>query len=157
MVTAQDTPGLIVLSGPSPLLGGQPQFHVYLLLLKLEESLRDANGRPELEDKLFRASLRNPWSTLGLVSFTSQVWLFPTERHQPFLKAVLKHYSELISMDGRYTNGSTTGARLWDLPSTLKYVLANAGVDVGELKRPLSAHESFELIERTVKRVGLPN
>jgi hypothetical protein len=151
-VSTGEAPGLIVMNGPSPLLGTDPQFHIYLLLLRLEGSLRDVSNRSQIEEQIFRESLQDPWATLGLVSFANQGWLYPSHRHRPFLEAVIRDYSDFASLDGRYSIGSTTGASLWDVPNNIKYVLANLAVETDSLRKSRNADEVVELLMRSIER-----
>src|SRR5437763_16109790 len=63
----QRVPGLLVLHGPSPLLGGEPHYHCYLPWSLLgDEKLR--GGLPAIsEEDVFDASLETDWGTLGLL------------------------------------------------------------------------------------------
>jgi hypothetical protein len=50
---------------------------------------------------------------------------------------MLRDWDALDAIGARYTMGSRNGARLWDLPHLLKYVLARSGVAQADLVRPL--------------------
>lgn len=126
-------PGLLVLHGPSPLLGGQPHFHVYALL----DEIIAAKAPAEVEETAFAECLQTAWGALSLVSFKNQVWLYPEERHAPFMKAVLGRWDEFEAEGARYSFGSPDGARLWEVHTNVKYVLARMGVPQEALRRPL--------------------
>ena len=137
-------PGLIVLNGPSPLLGGQQHFNVYALL----DEILKAKVSGEVEDAAFVECLRTTWGTLSLASFKNQMWLYPEERHVPFLKAVLGRWEEFDAEGARYSFGSPDGARLWDIHSNVKYVLARLGIPQESLREPLPAGGLAALLER---------
>jgi hypothetical protein len=139
--------GLVVLHGPSPLLADSAQLHAYLLLLTLEKALASKDDRGEVEQRVFEESLEEPWSLLGLMSFANQVWLYSPARHLPFLRAVSAQVDDLLALDGRYSAGSTEGAALWDIPSNIKYVLANVGVGTAELQSPKATEEIRRLLQ----------
>lgn len=129
--------GLIVLHGPSPLLGGSPHFHCYLPLSYIFNVSSDRKLPPEIEEELFAASLQTAWGLLGLLSQTNVMWLYPQERHQPFLSACLQFWDIMAQEGNRYSNGSNTGQSLWTVNTNLKYVLANGGVSTEILNAPL--------------------
>ncbi|WP_218082116.1 hypothetical protein [Anthocerotibacter panamensis] len=149
MVDTIATPGLIVLDGPSSLVGGTLNFHCYPLLSQVQAAITEKRLLPEVEETIFRASLQTVWGVLGLIAQTNVMWfailhLTPEyhiqplkERYQPFLDAVLKFWDELYAEGERYTNGSNTGTDLWSNSSNLKYVLANMGVPTELLQAPL--------------------
>jgi hypothetical protein len=136
-VADHDAPGLILLNGPSPLLGGEDNVHAYAPFWELGKAI-DA-GRIALTNAVgaFDAALIAPWSVLGLLSQVNYHWLEDAGRAEQFLAAMIEHWDALDAVGPRYTMGSREGARLWDLPHTLKYVLAQRGVAQIDLQRPL--------------------
>lgn len=137
-------PGLIVMHGPSPLLGGRQHFHVYAL----PDEIFAAKVSAEVEDAAFAECLRTAWGTLSLASFKNQFWLYPEARHAPFLKAVLGRWDEFDAEGARYTFGTTDGARLWDIHTNVKYVLARRGIPQETLREPLPAGGLAALLDR---------
>jgi hypothetical protein len=137
-------PGLLVLHGPSPLLGGQKHFHVYALL----DEIFAAKAPEEIRESAFGECLRTAWGTLSLVSFKNQVWLYPAGRHVPFLRAVLSRWDEFDAEGARYSFGTPDGARLWDIHSNLKYVLARMGIPPEALRQPLPEGGLAALVAR---------
>ncbi len=153
-IEPENVEGLVVLHGPSPLLADSPHFHAYLLLLTLEGALARKADRDEVEQRVFDESLTETWSLLGLVSFANQVWLYSPARHLPFLRAVVAHLDDVLALDGRYSAGSTEGAALWEIPSNIKYALANAGVETGDLQSPKPADEVERLLREATGEVA---
>ena len=138
------TPGLIVLEGPSPLLGGEPHFQMWLLwwqLLNTHSALGD--------EDVFERSLTQPWSVLGLVSHPNDMWVYEKRRYRPFLRAVRRYWDLFDAEGARYSNGSECGARLWSLPNTIMYVLANLGLSNEEMDPPWPPGGLPEIIDRT--------
>jgi len=144
-ISAEDTidtatqSGLIVLHGPSPLLGGDPHFHCYLPLSLVLKAGSEGCFSSDIEDQVFETSLQTAWGLLGLLSQTNVMWVYPTNRHQPFLQACCKFWDTLELEGNRYSNGSNIGQSLWAEHTTLKYVLANRGVSQDILNAPLPA------------------
>jgi hypothetical protein len=139
--------GLLVLNGPSPLLGGLPNFHCFLPLSILSENLFAGRLSSVTEEEIFESSLRSPWGILSLLSPANQAWVFPTTRHHPMLLAACGSWEILAREGERYTVGSATGRGLWLIGSNVKYVLANLGVPVAVLKAPLTKTDPCELLQ----------
>jgi hypothetical protein len=118
----------VVLSGPAPLLAGEPHVHPWLPSAVLGRDGGTADSRA------FGGMLESFWGVVGLIAVSNQAWLAPPERHRPFLAAVSRHRDGLIALDGRYTIGLTTGTALGELPTNISYALANLGVDASRLR-----------------------
>lgn len=136
-IDTADRPGLIVLHGPSPILGGSPHFYCYLPLTNILQAVLEERLPSDIEEKVFEASLQTPWGVLGLLSQTNVMWIYPPKRHQPMLTACLQFWDTLNREGDRYTNGSNTGQNLWAEHTNLKYVLANMGISTDVLSAPL--------------------
>jgi hypothetical protein len=155
------TPGVIVLDGPSPLLGGQPHFQAWLLWAQYRDNRAREwmSGRAELHDRddeeeaMFQKSLTKPWSTLGLVGGRNKDWLFRENRHRPYLRAVRQYWDVFDSVGARYSTGQQNPVQLWAQPNTIKYVLANRGIPGDELDPPLPPGGLAELIDRTERHL----
>ena len=130
-------PGLIVLHGPSPLLGGTPHFHAFTLHMVIQEAFAKGRLQSSMIDLIFERSLGSTWSLIGLIAQTNMIWVYPESRWKPLLDACISFWDELVAEGARYTSGSTTGANLWDLHSNLKMILANLGVPTSVLNAPL--------------------
>jgi hypothetical protein len=140
MLDPAEHPGMLMMAGITP--GPVPHFHCYapwrLAWSPLSEMRTEPTVPTALEDAMFAASLEVPWAVLGILSWDSQPWLYPKERHQPFLHAALTVWDELDSIGERYCV-AVQGQRLWSLPTGLHYVLANMGVPTEVLRAPLPA------------------
>lgn len=123
----RDMPGLLILHGPSPLLGAQPHFHCYLLHSLIREAFLDRKLTAEAEQLVFDDSLCECWSVLGLLSESSTGFFYPEARHLPFLKATLRHWNDFLSEGERYTDGRNWGMTLWSAQTTLSYILVHLG------------------------------
>ena len=92
-------PGLIVLNGPSPLLGGIPHFHCYLPLTMISEAISQKRLLPDIEGEIFEASLQTAWGVLGFLSPANLMWVYPQERHRPLLQASLNFGMSLMQKE----------------------------------------------------------
>jgi hypothetical protein len=138
--------GLLVLSGPSPLLGGHLHFHCFLPLFVLQKTIDEGRLSTDIEQGIFQASLRTAWGTLGLLSPANRSWVYPKQRHLPLLRAAFQFWETLDAEGERYTVGSASGQSLWSIGSNLKYILANLGVPVSGLNAPLPEEGPASLI-----------
>jgi hypothetical protein len=131
-------PGMLVLDGI--VARGEPHFHCALPWMPLWQALFDRRVKadPALNDGIFEASLSVPWGVLGLLPYENHPWLIPEARFKLFVQAVLKVWDELDAVGPRYYS-AVEGKRLWSLPNTLHYVLANMGVPNAVLRAPLPA------------------
>jgi hypothetical protein len=136
MIDARDAPGLIMLNGPSPLLGGA-QTRAYGPFWELNNAVLKEKEMFEMSLRAFDEALGQPWSVLGLLSQACYGWLRDAERAGRLIDAMVMHWPELDSVGPRYTRGINTGSSLWELPHLLKYVLANRGVPQPRLVEPL--------------------
>jgi hypothetical protein len=131
-------PGLLVMSGV--VQGPDLNFHCFLPWKFAWEPLSAARAEPTkptaVEDAIFAAALEVPWGVLGLLAWDSQPWLYPKERHRPFLDAALAAWGELDAIGARYY-WALEGKRLWAGPTGLHHVLANMGVPSEVLRAPL--------------------
>lgn len=137
LLSDRDAPGLVLLNGPSPLLGGEPHVHAYAPFWELGRAIDDGKIETDTAARAFDEVLAYPWSVLGLLSQANYRWLQDDARAERFLLAMRRHWTELDAVGPRYTMGSRTGARLWDLPHLLKFVLARRGVPEAALTVPL--------------------
>jgi len=130
-------PGLIVLHGPSPLLGGTPQFHAFTLHMVIQEASAKGRLQAPAVESVFERSLGSAWGLVGLLAETNVIWAYPQSRRKPLLDACLGFWDELLAEGSRYTSGSSTGGPFWEQNSSLKMVLSNLGVPTSVLNTPL--------------------
>lgn len=159
LIDTRDHECLIVLDGPSSLVGGEPHFHCYLLMRVFENAYLMQEVTTDLDDSLFESSLSAPWSLLGLLSGNLATILdaqLPKKRnrHVPFLNACLEHWPVIQAEGPRYSTGSNVGSPLHSVRTNLTYVLANRGVTMEEMDRYLPAGELAPLVELALQRSG---
>jgi len=147
-------PGLIVLHGPNPLLGGAPHFHAFTLHMVIQDACTKGRLEAAAVESIFEQSLRSAWSLVGLLAQTNMIWAYPEKRREPLLDACLHFWDELSGEGARYTAGGTTGATLWDLHSNLKMVLSNLGVPTPVLNTPLPDGDLRSILKYLSRRRG---
>jgi hypothetical protein len=137
MVRATSVPGLLVLNGPAPLLGGEAHFQLFLPLALLLEAERRGRAAPDQRHAAAAASLEAPWALLGLLAPKNQMLVYPPQFHRPILHAAVSSWDALDSVGPRYSVGLREGARFWDLTSNLQYVLGQLGMQASALRTRL--------------------
>lgn len=118
-VDTADTGGLFIFNGPSPLLGGEMNFHSYLPLPILR---RERRGDTELLEAIFQESLKTSWGTLLLTSHQCGFW-FNEGNRCAYVEAVFRHWDELGSIGPRYTFGGSEGHELLEVPTMIQSAL----------------------------------
>lgn len=146
LVKASSVGGLIVLSGPAPLLADAPHVQAYLPLGRLIKAMVDGRVSRQQEDEAVAASLRSAWGVLGLLAPPNQMLVYPAERHRIIAEGVAECWNELDGVGARYSIGLPQGARLWSLPTNLQFVLSKIGIDVQRLAEPLPEGKVHELL-----------
>ena len=138
MLDTAEQPGMLLMVQSRR--GPEFHFHCFAPWRLARDTLFDMRTEPTVptpvEDAIFAASLEVPWGVLGLMSSDNGPWVWPEQRHQPFLRAALSFWDELDAVGPRYYS-AVQGERLWTLPNGLHYVLANMGVPNDVLRAPL--------------------
>jgi|GEM_PF-6074327 len=155
MIETKHHEGLILLHGTNPLLAGSLHFHCYLPLSYVSNLTSAGQLAPEIEEKIFVGSLQVAWGLLGLFSQTNVMWVYPQQRHSPFLQASVLFWEMLAQEGNHYSNGSTQGENLWTLHTNLKYILANADVSQQKLNQPLPSEGLKGLLKQRQNEKGV--
>jgi hypothetical protein len=122
------TPGLLVLHGPSPLLGGEHAFQLYLPHFIIRKAVLKSELPDGIARQVFGDSLQSAWSLLGLLSEPNQGWLSAQEDCLRAVDATRALWSEMDAVGPRYTTGLPAGQRLWDAKGNLARLLVCAGI-----------------------------
>lgn len=138
-VSPGTAPGLIVLAGPAPLLAGEPHFHAFLPLSLVLEGVRKGKIDEARKQEAVLESLSTPWGLLGILAPVNQMLVYPPALHRPILQAAVRWWDTLDSVGPRYTVGLREGARIWDVTTSLHYVLGQVGLSNEQLRAPLPA------------------
>lgn len=145
MLDVSEHPGLLVMNQTLGTLGRRPSFYCFepwRMAANVLSPLRPKRTRrTPVEEAIFERSLQSPWGTLGLLSPENVRWLRDKKRRDPglcaaLLRAALAAWNDLDAVGPRYY-GAVQGKRLWSVPTSLQYVLANMGVPQEMLNMPL--------------------
>jgi len=145
LVDVSSAAGLIMLGGPSPLVGGK-NIRLYAPFWEFEKVFSDNGEMVSVGARAFDEALSHVWSMLGLVSQACYSWLKNDERAARFLQSVIDRWAEIASVGCRYTFGLPNGDAFWNLPHLLKYVLARRGVPQSQLVQPLPSGGIADLL-----------
>ena len=167
LVDVATLPGLIVLRGPSVLMGFEPHAHIYcpfywvwLTLLKqadhTTETGRDQYWRA-MSDIFFDA-VQTPWGVLGMLGDSTGTWMRLEAHHWPYAQAVERHWDELTALGDRYSGGSQTPRPLWFVSSASSYALCALGLSREDLHtiRPQGFHALYRRLLEVRAAQGLP-
>jgi hypothetical protein len=152
MIDTQEAPGMLVLMGPRPLIVG-PHFHLFVPAIAMRQAILDRKLPREMWDTLVEPAVATLWGTL---SFLAPVHLFFEDRpenQRRMLHAVARFWDELDGEGARYSRGDDEPRRLWELPTMLKYCIANQGLSTEQCIAPLPPGGIRELINQTNARL----
>ncbi len=138
----------VVLDGPSPLLGGDPCFHVYLPLAAVFRAIGKHTLPMTMMEAVFTDALTAPWGVLGLCGQANQIWTVPPARGARFLRALVPCWDELLALGRRYTCGSREPSALWSLSYVVRGVLVRHGIDQAELVAQPTAEQLAGFVDR---------
>lgn len=142
---AKSTNGLLILDGPSPLLGKSSgeHFHLFEGPRQLFECCRKSNDH-DFTRKMFQGVFRNahsePWRVLFLMPRTQwQMFLYSGEKENlaQVVQSTSKYWELLNSVGSKYSAGGTDPNDLWTVSNTLTFCLANLGFTNEQLDQPL--------------------
>jgi hypothetical protein len=149
-----EAPGLIVLQGPNPGLGGQPHFHVFALVRAMNDTL-GYSRTDEVTGRAFRSALGTPWGVLCFMGQDSYHYVNPPGSQLPFLEACARNWAELDGEGARYSMGTLDGKRLWESPTMIQYLLGQRGLPGVIVQKPLGPEGLAPLVEQ-VRQPRLP-
>ena len=130
------TAGLLVLHGPSPLLGGDEAFQLFLPHFIVRNAVFRNELAPDVVDAVLTDSLKAPWSLLGLLSRPNQGWLATADACRRTADATIVFWNELDQVGARYTTGLPAGQRLWEARGNLPNVLLGIGIPPEIMNEP---------------------
>ncbi|RME28108.1 MAG: hypothetical protein D6798_03140 [Deltaproteobacteria bacterium] len=135
LVEAASLPGLFVLHGPAPLLGGKPHNHVYLPLLEAWRATgRKGRLDSSLRPSIYAAALESAWGTLSALAPANLPWVVAPERQRPLVEAAVRYWHDLDSLGPRFSVGLPTGQSLWQCTPAVAYALSQLGLPKDQLR-----------------------
>lgn len=139
MINTEEKPNsYIVFTGPSPSLGGQDHFNVYVLLSIIKDRMLFDKFPSEKESYIFNSCLQSEWGTLFLMTGLdlSTVDFFDLKsRHALFISRVVEYWDSYCQVGKRYSYGAVSDIKnIWDVPSTLMRVNSLLGISKNDLE-----------------------
>ncbi len=136
--------GLVLLDGPSPLVGGSEHFHAFALTKALVEARlgqdRSGWGRIWTEQ-----CMKEPWSLLGVLAQDGQFVVQDDQRIDLLLR-VVDYWDEFVALGDRYSLGLPWGQSLWSAAGGIRAALARMGVDVRHGDEPRAATDLRDMV-----------
>jgi hypothetical protein len=145
-------PGLIVIDGPSSLVGGSPHCHVYLPFRLIEDRLLDDHLFFPRRGELRESALSTAWGTLGAIGPNSD-WCREPKYFQPLVDAMLRFWPVFAAAGDRFSYGLDEGTSLWRCATKFHYALAQMGVPLEVLQKPLPP-EGLEGVLKYIKKTN---
>lgn len=152
-IDTRDCEGLLVLDGPSPLLGGAPHFHVFAMAHAIRNAVPRRLTR-SVFTTLFEPMIHTNWGFLVPMGQWGYSFFDPPGHQQRYLHQAIRWWPELEAEGPRYTLGSRAPAHLWDIPTNIKFCLAREGLPEELFDEPVPEGGMAELVAQT--RAGLP-
>ena len=150
----REHPGLLILNGPNPNLGGSEHFHFFAM----GQALTNAIPRRLPMDNmvtLFEPIIDTLWGYLSIMSQWGRSFLYPPGHEQRYLHLAIRWWDTLAAEGGRYTIGVSEGSDLWHGCTTnIHYCLARQGLPEELFDQPVPPGGMAELVAQT--RAGLP-
>lgn len=150
------TASAVLLGLPSPGWASELAFHSYRPALEVTQAIVEEDVSPLVEQEAFDHWLTADWSLAGLLASVNVTWLRQSARFRPFLAAAVERWDGLSALGRRYTDGGEAPAPLWSVPTNLKYVLANMGLNPARLRAPLPPGGLAELAIDVADWDGVP-
>jgi hypothetical protein len=144
LIDVANSDGLIVLSGPSPLLNKSAHFYIFLPLMLAISIILQQNLPQNYNEVLYDEFSQTPWGILALLSPGALPILDRANKDNQFIDRVKKYWSVLQTVGDKYTTGLPEGRALWKTPSNLHVVLARLGVEKAVLNAELPPKGIFK-------------
>ncbi|MCW3085867.1 MAG: hypothetical protein JWP12_3233 [Bacteroidetes bacterium] len=130
-IDTNSSSGLIVIDGPSKLLGNQEHFHMYTLMRHVLYDSKIPEGSIE---KFFSNSIETNWGLLLLLNYQNFACFDgKDQRRKLFLRAANKQFDSLVDIGSRYSSGLPDPKNLAELPNAIYYCLSLQGIDVNKV------------------------
>ncbi|MBI5481924.1 MAG: hypothetical protein HY906_23925 [Deltaproteobacteria bacterium] len=110
--------GLLVLEGPSRLLGSGLHYHAFILSRLLTLELDAASA---VLGRYFQEALSLDWALLGLLEQDSYTLVEPAERRRPFLEATARAWPKWVALGRRFSQGLPGEQPIWEMTLSTVY------------------------------------
>lgn len=154
--------GWIVVDGPCPIINeyGAKNFHVYVLHDVINyywiSQVNDFKQRDAIEYEIFKNSLGEAWSVLGVISLKNESWISFSSReyydqlanlkYRPLMKACLEYWPTFSDIGDRYSIGLPEGRTLWRWPLGIGRILLQMNVPLEVIQQPLPSDRGLNVI-----------
>lgn len=160
LVDVATLPGLVVLAGPSPILGFEPHTHVYCPFHWAHDAMLSSKAmipRSALSSIFFDA-LQTPWGVLGMLGDSTGTWMRPETHRWPYVQAVNRYWNELGAIGERFTRGPQTPRPLWRLAGAPYHAICALGLSREDLHAlmPQGYHALYRRLLEVRAAQGLP-
>ncbi len=133
LIEVEDNPGWIILGGPDPVGGSRDGFHLYRLLVELQEH-HYADVVQPLESELFEALVTREWGVALLLSSRGRLFVsnhaqtLACGRYQRLLDAACQHWPAFEAVGPRWSASGSQLDRPLPCSRTLEIVLLRCNI-----------------------------
>lgn len=133
LIEVEDNPGWIILGGPDPVGGSRDGFHLYRLLVELQEHHYDDLVQP-LENELFETLVTREWGVALLLSSRGRLFVsnhaqaLANGRYHRLLDAACEHWPAFEAVGPRWSASGSQLGRPLPCSRTLEIVLLRCNI-----------------------------
>jgi hypothetical protein len=145
---ASDLPGNLIIVGGRGTLGSAPHIHCHLITHHVHKAVVAKKLSDAVVKDFVQTSLECAWGLTTLLTVSGFALVTRAATLATFLRAVHRHWTELVSVGPRYAFHGVPPANLWEQPTTIQVALGRLGVPVSQLRdgftrRGLAPFESY--------------
>jgi hypothetical protein len=145
---ASDLRGDLIIVGGRGTLGSETHIHCHLITHHVHKAIVAKQLPEPVKREFVQASLECAWGLTTLLNGVGSALVQGAASVSIFLRAVDRHWTELVSVGPRYAFHGCPPANLWEQPTTIQVALGRLGVPVAQLRdgftqRGLAPFESY--------------
>lgn len=152
-IDTRDREGLLVLDGPSPLMGGASHFHVFAMAYAIDNAV--PRRLPQsVFTTLFEPMIHTSWGFLVPTGQRAYSFFDAPGHQQRYLHLAIRWWPELEAEGARYSMGLPEPKHLWNMPTNIQHCMAREGLPKELFREPIPEGGIAELVGMT--RAGVP-
>ena len=147
---ASELPGDLIIDGGRGSLGSAPHIHCHVITHNVHKAVVAKKLPEAVVQDVVQTSLECTWGLTTLLAFSGFALVTKAATAGTFLRAVHRHWNELVSVGPRYAFHGVPPTNLWELPTMIQVSLGRVGVPLAKMRegfgqRGLAPFESYLL------------
>ncbi|HSR99423.1 MAG TPA: hypothetical protein VLM79_20365, partial [Kofleriaceae bacterium] len=143
-----ELPGDLIIEGGRGTLGSAPHIHCHLITHNVHKAVVAKKLSDAVVKDFVQTSLEYAWGVTTLLTISGLALVERSASVSMFLRAVHRHWAELVSVGPRYAFHGLPPANLWQQPTMIQVALGDLGVSLEKLRdgftrRGLAPFESY--------------